>query len=462
MQLYLLLTISFADTVSGMDQLLRIEDMAIPLVMKDILDTQFTGIIFVSTGEWKKGLIFNDGKLCAIQSSKIDELLGNIMVGMGTISEDENLRSLATARLERRKQGVILLEMGAVQPMEINEALRLQMEKRFLDIFSWESGTIQKVLKTEINKNPEFSKNDLVRLIRKGIMEHTSFSTVITALSPFADAVPKVIVDILPADTGIDMEDLREYTVSEILLLGQDPSRALLALYCTDAVSFEESKYKALIDTLRKKLKTIKDQDPFQVLEVDQFISEGGLKRAYIKIVKANHPDTYSYADDQEVKRLANEIFTEIQKAYTNINKLRQGKSVEEPKGIDDSLQAEILFSKGTEYLKAKDYQKAIDHFRLCVTMMPDEQIFMDSFVKTLYLRFLNTDLGNPLEIKSAIRDGLQRFPMSDTLYLILGWILKKEGSKKALEAFKKAFEVNRNNIDAQRELRLYQIRERK
>jgi tetratricopeptide (TPR) repeat protein len=240
------------------------------------------------------------------------------------------------------------------------------------------------------------------------------------------------------------------------------PSRALLALYCTDTVSFEESKFKALIDTLRHKLKIIKDQDPFQILGVDRHMSEGGLKRAYIKIVKENHPDTYSYADDPEVKHLANEIFTEIQKAYTAINKLREGKPIEEPKGIDDSLQAEILFSKGTEHLRSRDYQKAIDHFKLCVTMMPDERIFMESYVKTLFLRFQNTRLGNSLEIKSAIREGLQHFPKSDTLYLVLGWVLKKEGSKKAIEAFQKALEVNRNNLDAQRELRLYQIRERK
>ncbi len=431
-------------------------------MMMDVIESQFTGIIFVSTSNWKKGIILKEGRLCAIQSNKTEELLGNTLVSMGIISEDENMRSLNTSRLERRKQGVILLEMGLVQPMEINEALRVQTEKRFLDIFSWESGTIQKVHKQEINKLPELSKADMARLIRKGVMEHTQFSNVITALSPFADATPKVMVDTLPGDTGIDLEDIRQYKVSEILLLGQDPSRALLSLYCTGDVSFEESKYKALIDTLRLKLKTIKDQDPFQVLEVDKHMSEGGLKRAYIKIVKANHPDTYAYADDPEVKRLANEIFTEIQKAYTNINKMRQGKSIEEPQGIDESLQAEILFSKATELLKARDYQSAIDHFKLCVKMRPDERLFVESFVKTLFLRFQNTGQGNPLEIKSAIRDGLNRFSNSDTLWVIYGWVLKKEGSRKAIEAFQKALEINRNNVDAQREIRLHQMRDGK
>jgi tetratricopeptide (TPR) repeat protein len=442
-----------------MENTFKIEEFPFPLVMMDVIESQFTGIIFVSTAQWKKGLIFKNGSLCAIQSNRTDELLGNILVGMGIITEDENTLSLNTTRLERRKQGIILLEMGLVQPMQINAALRVQTEKRFLDIFSWESGAIQKVHKDEINKTPELSKIDMARLIRKGVMEHTQFSGIITALSPFADSIPKVLVDTLPGDTGIDLDDMRQYTVSEILLLGQDPSRALLSLYCTGDVSFEESKFKALIDKLRQKLKAIKDQDQFQVLGVDRQISENGLKRAYIKIVKANHPDTYAYADDPEVKRLANEIFTEIQKAYIYINKFRAGKPVEEPQGIDESLQAEILFSKATELLKARDYHPAIDYFKLCVKMRPEERLFVESYVKTMFLRLQNTGQGNLLEIKSSIREGLNLFADSDTLWVIYGWVLKKEGSRKAIEAFQKALEINKNNVDAQRELRLHQMR---
>lgn len=440
-----------------MEKTFTIEEFPFPLVMMDVIKSQFTGIIFVSSEQWKKGLIFKDGILCAIQSNRTDELLGNILVGMGLISEEEKAWSLNISRSVRKKLGVILLEMFLLQPMEINEALRLQTEKRFMDIFSWESGTIQKVSKDDINKQPDISKSEMTRIIRKAVMEHTPFSCVIKALSPFADATPMIMVDTLTGDTSIDMADIRQYTVAEILLLGQEPSRALLSLYCTGDISFEENKYKALIDTLRTKLKTIKDQDPFQVLGVDILISDGGLKRAYINVVKANHPDIYAYADDSEVKWVANEIFTEIQKAYTIISKLREGKPVEEPQ----SLPAEILFSKATELLKARDYENAVDNFKLCVMMRPDERLFVESYVKTLFLRLQKTGFGNLLEIKSIIREGLNRFSNSDTLWLIYGWVLKKEGSKKAIEAFQKAQEINKNNIYAQRELRLYQMSEK-
>ncbi len=442
-----------------MENVFKLEDITFPLLMKDTLESRFTGIIFVSSGEWKKGLIFNEGILCAIQSNKTEELLGHTLVQMGAITERENEKSLERSRLERRKQGVILLELGLIEPKEINEAIKKQFVTRFLDIFSWEAGSVQKVAKDQIDKIPDITKNEFLRMVRRGVMENTPFPTIITALTAHADSVPKKLTESFPPDLGVRIDNVDQFKVSELLLLGQDPPKALLAVYCTGLVTFEESKHKALIEHLRKTLRTIKDEDPFHTLGVDQGISEGGLKRAYIKLVKSNHPDTYSYADDPEVKRLANEVFTEIQKSYTSVMRAREGKAPDEPKGIDETLQAEILFSNGMEALKAKDYTKALDNFRMCVKMRPDERIFFEWYVKTMYLRWQNTGKGNSYEIKSAIREGAVTFPNSDTLYLVLGWVLKKEGSNRAPEAFRKALQLNKNNQDAQRELRLYTLR---
>ncbi|MDT8272885.1 MAG: DnaJ domain-containing protein [Desulfomonilia bacterium] len=443
-----------------MEKTFSLEHMPFALLVKDILETRFTGIVFTTREEVKKGLIFKEGLLCSIQSNRTEELLGNFLVNLGIIEQEENEQSLSRARLERSKQGVILLEMGLVQPKQITQALRKQLETRFLDIFTWESGTVQRVEKPSLTKEPELSRNDYFQLIRKGVMDETPFSVVIDSLSSFADSRPKIHGDEIPADLGIDSQSLYEYKVSELLLLGQDPSRALLALYCTGAASFQESQHKALIDTLRGKLKKLNDLDPFEILGIDRKISEGGLKRAYIRIVKEHHPDTYAHADDPEVKRLANDIFMEIQRAYTAVVKILEGKQADEPSGIDETLQAELLYGKAMEHVKAREYQRALDMLKLCVKMKPDERLFMESYVRAMFLRFQNENTGNSLEIKTTIRDGLQRFPRSDTLYVIWGWVLKKEGSKKAVEVFKKAYEINKNNVDAQRELRLYQMRE--
>ena len=54
-----------------------------------------------------------------------------------------------------------------------------------------ERGNPKGSLKMRFSENPELSKTDMARLIRKGVMEHTQYSGIITALSPFADAIPR-------------------------------------------------------------------------------------------------------------------------------------------------------------------------------------------------------------------------------------------------------------------------------
>ena len=361
----------------------------------------------------EEGPYSRDGILCAIQSNKPKSFSVMSWYPWGISGRGDN-ESLAQSRIERRKQGIILLEMGKVQPKSITEALKIQLEKRFVDIFSWETGTIRKVVKGTIDKTPEMTRPEFLRLVRKGIMEQTPFSVIIKALSPHADAVPKKRSDDIPPDLGVTMDNFDQFKVSELLLLGQDPARAP-SPYCTGLASFEESKHKAIIEHLRKVLRKIKDQDPFQTLAWTR-PSRRADSRAYIKLVKQNHPDIYSYADDPEVKRLATEVFTEIQKAYTTVSRIREGKPPEEKKGIDQELQAEILYSQGMEAMRGKDYSKALDSFRLCVKMKPEERVFTEAYVRALFLRWQNTGRGNSIEIKSAIREGVQKFPSSDAL----------------------------------------------
>ncbi|HQP30227.1 MAG TPA: tetratricopeptide repeat protein [Deltaproteobacteria bacterium] len=440
-----------------MDQF-RLENIPFPLLMKDLLESRFSGIVFLNNETIRKGLIFNDGRLCAIQSNKPDELLGHILVQMGKISEEDNAMSLEKARTDRVKQGYVLMEKGLIQAPDVSEALTLQFEKRFLDIFGWKGGAVQKVAK-QIDKTAALGAEELAALVRRGIMEKLPFATVVNALSPHAETRPRPLREDLPKDIAIDIDRVVVSSVAELLLLGPEVSRSLLALYCSGLIVFEQSKHKALIEQLKQTYRELQDKDPYGVLDVDSSISEGGLKRAYIKMVKVHHPDAYSYADDPEVKRLANEIFNLIHRAYSEIQRLREGKQPEKS-GLDEELQAEILFAQGTQALKARDYQKSLDLFRLCVNMKPQERVFAESYVKTMFLKWQNTGLGTAAEIKASIFDATRKFPKSDTLYVTLGWVLKQEGANnKAIEAFKRALQLNPKNMDAQRELRLYQMR---
>ena len=179
-----------------MDQF-RLENIPFPLLMKELLETRFSGIVFLNNESTRKGLIFNEGRICAIQSNKQDELLGQILVQMGKITDEDNAKSLERARTDRVKQGYVLMENGLIQAPDIAEALTLQFEKRFLDIFTWKGGTVQKVAK-QIDKTAAMGVEELAALVRRGIMEKSPFATVLNALTPHAETRPRPLKDELP------------------------------------------------------------------------------------------------------------------------------------------------------------------------------------------------------------------------------------------------------------------------
>ncbi len=442
-----------------MTETLKLEDITFPLLLKDALESKFSGIMFASSNGIRKGLIFLEGRLCAIQSNKPDELLGNMLLERGNITAEQNTTALRKAQIERRRQGEVLLEMEVVTEDEIEQALREQLEKRFLDIFSWGSGQIQRIEKDGISKKHMLAEDEFKKLIRAGIMEHLPFSSVISALTPLAEANPKRTTEHMPPDVAGGIDDLLAHNVYETLSLEQPQARTLLALYCTGLLSFEESAHKDVIDRLKMMFDEIKDADPYDVLGVDKNISEGGLKRAYIKLVKTNHPDAYSYADDPEVKKLANNVFTLIQDAYNEIKRIREGRPPED-QGEGNELQAELIFVQATQAIKQKDYQKACDLLKLCIKISPDHRVYNEAYIKTIYQKWQKTGRGNSLEIKSAVKEALKRFRESDQLHLVLGWVFAKEGAdKRAMEEFKQAVRINPNNQEARREMRIIEAR---
>jgi tetratricopeptide (TPR) repeat protein len=434
----------------------RLEDITFPLLMKDIIEDKFSGILFLSRDQWRKGIIFKEGRLCAIQSNRVEELMGYILIEKGYITHEQNSVSLEKSRIDRIKHGASLVSLGYLNQAQLTEVLMAQIEKRFLDIFDWQTGTVQEVPKI-INKNPQLTIDELSYFLRKGIIERYNPSLAIAALMTYAAVKPKPLKEELPKGISIDIESIGKQTISEIVL--KDPQTAVdvFALYCSGLVTFEKSKHKALIDKLNDKLTEMKKKTHYGLLGVDSNASDDVLKRAYIRLVKDNHPDSYAYASDVEVKDLANEIFTNIQKAYSDIQNERQGKPKVD-QWVNNQLQAELIYQQAMDQIKAKNYEKALDLLRLCVKLSPDEKAYNESFINAMFMR-LQANNGSTTEIKKALRDSIKRFPETDYFYLVLGWVLKKEGSIKAVDAFRAALRINPKNADASRELRLFQMR---
>jgi len=88
----------------------------------------------------KKIIAFVDGYPVSVKSNVLGECLGQILVSRRLISEKALADSVTRMQAEKRQQGQILVEMGALSPYNLQRALVEQVEAKLLEVFAWPDG----------------------------------------------------------------------------------------------------------------------------------------------------------------------------------------------------------------------------------------------------------------------------------------------------------------------------------
>ena len=102
-----------------------------------------TGVLKLVRDKINKELYFRRGWLFFGRSNVANECLGRLLLEGGKISKDDFDKSLACMKSEKRKQGDILIEMGALTTDDMYFALKYQLKQRAVDIMKWEGGSYQ-------------------------------------------------------------------------------------------------------------------------------------------------------------------------------------------------------------------------------------------------------------------------------------------------------------------------------
>ncbi|HEY2902911.1 MAG TPA: DUF4388 domain-containing protein [Polyangia bacterium] len=99
-----------------------------------------TGSLLLRRQQTKKIVGFQGGYLLSVRSNVLGECLGQILVSQKLITEQALASSVARMQREKRRQGEILVEMGALSPYNLERALVEQIEAKLFEIFSWPDG----------------------------------------------------------------------------------------------------------------------------------------------------------------------------------------------------------------------------------------------------------------------------------------------------------------------------------
>lgn len=229
----------------------------------------------------------------------------------------------------------------------------------------------------------------------------------------------------------------------------------------------------ALLDELVSRLESMDGQNPFEQLGLKLDANVGEVKQAYMLLVKRLHPDrlealglgAMGEASDALFKRL-----TEAHQALSDGDRLAEARRIysqavegHDPEAARRAIEAEVDFQKGEVYFRKGDLAKAEQHFLAAVEGNPEEGEHLALLAWTRYQTVAMELRG---EHRQSTLEMLERAialsPRCARAHYFLGKLtLEERRVDAALQAFRRAASLKRSYIEAEREIRIIEMRQR-
>jgi hypothetical protein len=159
----------------------KLESFAVPgglrgqltqLPLPDILEylrlSRSTGILSLVAGGARKALYVRDGRVVFASSNLPNDRLGELLIRDGKITVEEYEASIK-AISKGKRQGKVLVEMGALSPKDLWEGVQLQVREIVYSIFLWDEGQFHFEESTLPEKERITVDLDITELILNGI-----------------------------------------------------------------------------------------------------------------------------------------------------------------------------------------------------------------------------------------------------------------------------------------------------
>jgi curved DNA-binding protein CbpA len=214
----------------------------------------------------------------------------------------------------------------------------------------------------------------------------------------------------------------------------------------------------------------IDGEDYFQMLGVSEDAEPAVVQKAFFTLAKTWHPDRVPAAltDVKEhcarvFSRLseANQTLSDLQKRSRYKTLLKDGaKGADESKEVARIVEAATNFQKAEVFLKRNDLTQAEEFCRKAIAG-DDKQA--DYHALLAWLVSMKPDKQNDSATETLIVDlarAISMNKMCERAYFYRGMLLKRvKKDEHAVKDFRRAFELNPRNIDAQREVRIFEMR---
>jgi len=461
-------------------------------IFYNIATQELEGIMRVEAGKLKKELYFKNGLLVGGRSNIIKETFGRQLFENGLLSQSDYKDSLNEVLNKKRKHGVVLQERGLL-PININDALKLQLRMRFIYTFIMTDGSFH-FHKTGVPDSVVLQLSlPILNLVKEGVKLHLSKDVIsefinknINRICVRGDAhYDPLMLNLTQKELNLLSTLESNKTLKELLQktsMNADESMSLVYLFIglgfvrlveqqkkkPEAIRKElTEEHKKLLEELKDKRDELKNNNCYECLNVNKKASGAVIKKAYFIQVKQYHPDHF-FNYPAEIKEVVSEIFALISAAHETLSNdnerekydeyLKTGKQRIENDEANRIVKAELQFQKGNILLKSNNLKEAYENFKWAVELNPTEGEYLSYLGWIIFKCEPDSDEARRKALE-YIERGLQLNKEQDTGYYFLGRILKVKGdAQRAMEAFRTSYAKNQHNVDALREIRTYEL----
>lgn len=117
----------------------NLASVSLPDILEFLRISRKTGILVLKNGDTKKALHVKEGNIIFATSNVPEERLGDMLLRQGRIRKEDYERSVSMLGSKKR-QGKILVELGAITPKQLWEGVQDQVRQIVFSLYNWERG----------------------------------------------------------------------------------------------------------------------------------------------------------------------------------------------------------------------------------------------------------------------------------------------------------------------------------